>query len=90
MNAPVKPIGFAAMSPEERKAAASRGGKEVHIQGRAHVFTPEEARAAGRKGGIACSADRAAMAERGRKGGLARAENARKKKLAEAKELESE
>lgn len=75
--------GFAAMTPEQRKAAASRAGKAAHEQGRAHTFTPDEARAAGRKGGISCSADRAAMAERGRKGGLKRAENARKKKAEE-------
>lgn len=82
--------GFAGMPPEQQKAIASRGGKEAHAQGRAHVFTSDEAREAGRKGGISCSQDRAAMAERGRKGGLARAEKARKKKLEEAKALESE
>jgi uncharacterized protein len=45
--------GFAAMDPEKVREIASKGGKAAHAQGVAHVFTTEEARAAGRKGGQA-------------------------------------
>lgn len=41
--------GFAAMKPEVRREIASKGGRAAHASGRAHQFTPEEARAAGRK-----------------------------------------
>lgn len=43
--------GFAAMSEEERREIARKGGKASHARGQAHEFTPEEAREAGRKGG---------------------------------------
>src|SRR5687768_7007600 len=45
--------GFAAMDEERQRAIASEGGRAAHEQGRAHEFTPEEAREAGRKGGQA-------------------------------------
>jgi general stress protein YciG len=45
--------GFALMDPEKQKAAASKGGKSAHRQGKAHQFTTEEARAAGKIGGRA-------------------------------------
>jgi uncharacterized protein len=45
--------GFAGMDPALVRALASRGGKAAHEQGTAHEFTSEEARAAGRKGGLA-------------------------------------
>lgn len=61
--------GFAALSPEQRKVNASRAGKAAHANGRAHRFTPEEARAAGQKGGKLISQDREHMAEIGKKGG---------------------
>ena len=67
--------GFAAMDPEKQKSIASLGGTAAHAQGRAHEFTPEEAREAGKLGGIAISRDSAHMAEIGRRGGLARARN---------------
>lgn len=70
--------GFGAMNPELQKRIASTGGKSAHAQGRAHEFTPEEAKAAGRKGGEKVSRDREHMAEIGRKGGRARAKNAQK------------
>ncbi len=74
-----KKIGFAALSPEERRRLASKGGKRAHASGQAHEFTPEEARSAGSKGGIAVAKDRAYMAELGRKGGHARARKRRDK-----------
>lgn len=43
--------GFAAMSPEQQRDIASRGGRASHESGRGHRFSSEEARAAGRKGG---------------------------------------
>jgi uncharacterized protein len=43
--------GFAAMDPAKQRALASLGGKAAHAQGRAHEWTVEQARAAGRKGG---------------------------------------
>jgi general stress protein YciG len=64
--------GFASMDPDKQRAIASKGGKAAHAQGRAHEFTPEEARLHGRKGGIAVSRDRKHMAEIGRIGGHAR------------------
>lgn len=48
-----KPRGFAAISPERRKEISSLGGKAAHAAGTAHKYTPEEAQAAGRKGGLA-------------------------------------
>ena len=46
-------IGFASMSPDLQRRIASQGGKAAHAKGRAHEWTLEEARAAGRKGGSA-------------------------------------
>ena len=65
--------GFASMDPEKQREIASKGGKAAHEKGRAHEFTSEEAREAGRKGGQAVSRNRAHMAEIGRQGGLHRA-----------------
>jgi uncharacterized protein len=44
--------GFASMTKERRKELARMGGEAAHRQGTAHQWTPEEARAAGRKGGM--------------------------------------
>jgi general stress protein YciG len=63
--------GFASMDQERQRQIASKGGKAAHIKGRAHEFTPEQAREAGRKGGMAVSQDRRHMAKIGRKGGEA-------------------
>lgn len=61
--------GFAAMSPEQRSAIASKGGKAAHAKGTAHEFTADEARANGRKGGETVAKNRAHMSEIGRIGG---------------------
>ncbi|HET6433078.1 hypothetical protein [Dyella sp.] len=61
--------GFASMSEERRKEISSAGGRSAHARGHAHVFTPEEARLAGRRGGSAVSSDRAHMSAIGRIGG---------------------
>lgn len=47
----IKYRGFASMSPEKKREIARKGGKAAHAQGRAHKWTSEEARVAGRKGG---------------------------------------
>jgi general stress protein YciG len=44
--------GFAGMDPVKVRRLASKGGKAAHEKGTAHRFTSEEARAAGRKGGM--------------------------------------
>lgn len=41
--------GFAAMDPNRQREIASRGGRAAHASGNAHVFSPAEAAAAGRK-----------------------------------------
>jgi hypothetical protein len=40
------------MSKAKQRAIASMGGKAGHAMGRAHEWTKEEARRAGRKGGL--------------------------------------
>jgi general stress protein YciG len=54
--------GFAGMDPAQVRELASRGGKAAHEQGTAHQFTREEARAAGRKGGLATHKPRGSKA----------------------------
>lgn len=48
-----KPRGFAAMDPAKVKEIASKGGVAAHARGTAHQFTSDEARRAGRLGGVA-------------------------------------
>lgn len=64
------------MSAALQREIASKGGRAAHEKGRAHEFTPEEARKAGRKGGKAAHARGTAhrftskeAREAGRKGG---------------------
>jgi general stress protein YciG len=64
--------GFAAMDADQQREIASKGGRAAHEQGTAHEFSPDEARAAGRKGGVSVSKNRQHMSEIGRKGGEAR------------------
>ncbi len=45
--------GFASMDPEKQRRIASKGGKAAHAKGRAHEWTSDTARVAGRKGGSA-------------------------------------
>ena len=45
--------GFASMDRSKQRDIASKGGKAAHQKGTAHQWTSEEARAAGRKGGMA-------------------------------------
>ena len=50
--------GFAGMDPEKQREIASKGGKAAHESGNANEFPPEEAREAGRKGGMASGGNR--------------------------------
>jgi general stress protein YciG len=46
-DAPERPRGrrgFAGLDPERRSEIARQGGRAAHAMGRAHEFTPEEAR----------------------------------------------
>lgn len=52
--------GFALMSPDRLRAVSRSGGKRAQALGRAHSFSAQEAREAGRKGGLASAAVRAA------------------------------
>jgi len=44
--------GFASMDPEKQREIARKGGRAAHEKGTAHEWTTDEARTAGRKGGI--------------------------------------
>ena len=44
--------GFAGMDPERQRQISSQGGKAAHQKGTAHEFDANEAREAGRKGGM--------------------------------------
>lgn len=50
---PRRPRGFAAMDRKRVSEIASKGGKAAHAAGTAHEFSSDEAREAGRKGGMA-------------------------------------
>jgi general stress protein YciG len=64
--------GFASMDPDRQKEIASKGGRAAHAKGTAHEWSKDEARAAGRKGGVIVSRDREHMSAIGREGGEAR------------------
>ena len=66
---PKQKRGFASMDPERQREIAALGGKSAHEQGKAHEYTPEEARTAGKAGGTLVSQDREHMARIGRRGG---------------------
>lgn len=69
--------GFAGMDPLRQKEIARMGGRAAHEKGSAHEFSPEEARQAGRKGGLTTSRDREHMAAIGREGAEVRGEQRR-------------
>jgi general stress protein YciG len=45
--------GFASMDRTKQREIARKGGKAAHLKGTAHEWSSEEARLAGRKGGMA-------------------------------------
>ena len=57
--------GFASMERVKQREIASKGGKAAHQKGTAHEWTSEEAREAGRKGGMASHRRRKQMMEGG-------------------------
>ncbi len=57
--------GFASMDRAKQRDIASKGGKAAHQKGTAHEWTSEEARDAGRKGGIASHRRRREQMNRG-------------------------
>jgi general stress protein YciG len=66
--------GFAAMTPDQRRALGSKGGRTAHARGTANKFTPETASVAGRKpheNGTAHKWTSEEAREAGRKGGSA-------------------
>jgi len=65
------------MDSERQREIARKGGRAAHEKGKAHEFTPDEARQAGRKGGEKVSVNRQHMAEIGRRGGKSSAERRR-------------
>jgi len=50
--------GFAAMDEDKQREIAAKGGRAAHAKGVAHQFTTEEARRAGRIGGLASRGSR--------------------------------
>lgn len=52
--------GFQHLTSDQRKVISSKGGKAAHKAGKAHTYTPEEARLAGSKGGKSAQAKKAA------------------------------
>ena len=57
--------GFASMDRQKQREIASKGGKAAHAKGTAHEWTSEEAREAGRKGGMASHRRRKEMTQSG-------------------------
>ena len=73
--------GFASMDPARQREIASKGGRAAHEKGTAHEWSSDEARSAGRKGGVTVSRDRAHMAAIGREGGESRSAAAREARV---------
>lgn len=76
--------GFAALAPERMREIAKLGGPASQVAKGTHRWTPEEAAAAGRKGGRSVSADREHMARIGQAGGKKRVELLRAQQAEEA------
>lgn len=55
---PKQKRGMALVDPARRREIASMGGKASHAKGTGHEWTREQAREAGRKGGLASQASR--------------------------------
>lgn len=61
--------GFGSMDPQRQREIASEGGRASHESGKAHEFTPEEAREAGKKSHSGQSSDKGNQQGGGRSGG---------------------
>ncbi len=55
--------GFASMDRDKQREIARQGGKAAHVKGTAHEWNNEQAREAGRKGGIASHRNRQPAAQ---------------------------
>ena len=55
--------GFASMDRSKQREIASKGGRAAHVKGTAHEWSTDEARAAGRKGGLASHLKRRPLPE---------------------------
>ncbi len=55
--------GFASMDRNKQREIASKGGRAAHVKGTAHEWSSEEAREAGRKGGMASHRKRQEVAQ---------------------------
>ena len=62
--------GFASMDRGKQKEIASKGGKAAHEKRTAHEWTSEEAREAGRKGGMASHRRKQEQAANARAGAM--------------------
>ena len=67
--------GFASMDRSKQKEIASKGGKAAHQKGTAHEWTSDEAREAGRKGGLASHRKRRERLAAGEGGSESRSES---------------
>lgn len=76
------------MDPARQREIASKGGRAAHEKGTAHEWSSNEAREAGRKGGVTVSRDRAHMAAIGREGGESRSAAAKQSRMARTSERE--
>jgi uncharacterized protein len=76
------------MDPARQREIASKGGRAAHEKGTAHEWSSDEARNAGRKGGVTVSRDRAHMAAIGREGGESRSAAARQARQTRVSERE--
>lgn len=70
MNTETSFRGFAAMNHKRQREIASMGGKAAQAKGTGRRWTVEEARAAGRKGGLNCGASKRGIYGPKRKAGL--------------------
>lgn len=73
MNKPLR--GFQLLTPEQRHAIASSGGRKAQASGTAHRLSGDKAREAGRIGGKKISQNREHMASIGRRGAIRKREN---------------
>jgi general stress protein YciG len=81
--------GFASMDRAKQREIASKGGKAAHQKGTAHEWTSEEARDAGRKGGIASHRRRREALNQPNSGSVAVTETAPAGDLGEMRNRES-
>ena len=71
--------GFGSWDKAKQQAVARKGGLAAHASGKAHEWTPEAAREAGRIGGEIVARDRKHMSEIGRRGGISRGKKQKEK-----------